>query len=214
MFRSIVIVASLALTSQPALACIEYRFDSDESDILSADAIFVGRLIDYEIITFGGDLDQEDAAVLTYEVDQVLKGKLGGEVTLYWENYAFAYPDSASSFVEIVGVQSPYPKQPEDFWNLAQVPNLTAIRSEPRIFRPLCGASITIVGTDANVENVASWIAKGAADDAVLEETAGSVEEVTARRTVPVNFTYLIVTIAALTLLGSAAAAFNRRQSP
>jgi hypothetical protein len=70
---SLLLAASTGASATAAEACVVSR-DFDETAFLEADLIFIGDLTDYNIVTVQGEFHDTELAVLTYRVDQVLKG--------------------------------------------------------------------------------------------------------------------------------------------
>lgn len=186
LFRALLAVSAVAAASV-ADACITYR-ESDEADFLEADLIFVGDLTDYEIVTAKDRYFDDELAILTYRVDEVLKGEAGETIRLWWPNSTFGLPESMSRYgATLVGVDQG--AAAEEHWTgWLHYPSRNAITGLPRVHQvPCSGASILPVAP-VDVATVTRWIAAGKADGTAL--TYGGlrrVEELPARRTAQVN---------------------------
>ncbi|MEP1423041.1 MAG: hypothetical protein ABJK59_14840 [Erythrobacter sp.] len=215
MFRTLVIAAFLILAPQPALACIEYNLETDSSTILFAERIFVGEMIDYEIVTFEGGHPEQELQIFTFRVDEALKGEFDQEVRLFRGNdYSGGADEMREPIRQIVGVLKPSEYQPEpSSWHWFKRPSTQAIRAMPTVDWPLCGARNVLPATEGNVAEVKRWIEAGEAS--AYEMTSDDVEwvSVKARRTQQIDFTYLILAIVVIVVFGSVGAALNRRHS-
>jgi len=83
--------AALIAGPLPAAACM-MKAPFQIEDIAQADAIFTGRLIRYELVSPGRANSLDEYGLLTVRVDKVLKGKVSGDVQLYWWNSTFGVP--------------------------------------------------------------------------------------------------------------------------
>jgi hypothetical protein len=187
LFRALLAVSAVAAASV-ADACITYR-ESDEADFLEADLIFVGDLTDYEIVTAKDRYFDDELAILTYRVDEVLKGEAGETIRLWWPNSTFGLPESMSQYgATLVGVDQGAAAAEEHWTGWLHYPSRNAITGLPRVHQvPCSGASILPVAP-VDVATVTRWIAAGKADGTAL--TFGGirkVEELPARRTAQVN---------------------------
>ena len=87
------LVVAVAAAAQPAKACrMNARFHVE--DIRHADVVFAGRLIRYELVSPGRPNTLDEYGLLTVRVHRVLKGRVSGDVQLYWHNSTFAMPRS------------------------------------------------------------------------------------------------------------------------
>lgn len=91
LLKSLPIAVSVWSAVTPAKACPDYA-EYDETAFLEANLIFVGALTDYEIVTTQYYGQPQERAVLTYRVDQVLKGTAGRTIRLWWPTSTFGYP--------------------------------------------------------------------------------------------------------------------------
>lgn len=79
------LVSLLPLSSQ---ACIVFAgFES--ADVIYADLVFEGEVIEYEYVAGGEQPSLRDYALITFRVDRALRGSTEDEVTLYWWNSTF-----------------------------------------------------------------------------------------------------------------------------
>ena len=85
LFPLLVVFACLP---QAAHACRGYRpFVIDY--LRHADVVFSGRLLRYELVSPGR---ADEHGLLTVRVDAVFKGRVSGDVQLYWVNSTFTQP--------------------------------------------------------------------------------------------------------------------------
>lgn len=88
----VLLVAALAGVVQPAHACI-IGIPFEIEDIRQADAVFVGEPIQFERVSPGWPISPVTYGLLTLRVSSVLKGRIAGDVQLYWENTSSGVPD-------------------------------------------------------------------------------------------------------------------------
>lgn len=186
LFRALLAIPAVAVASV-ANACITYR-ENGEADFLEADLIFVGDLTDYEIVTTKDGYFEDEMAILTYRVDEVLKGEAGETIRLWWPNSTFELPESMSRYgATLVGVEQG--AAAEQHWTgWLHYPSRNAITGLPWVHQPGCsGASILPVAPE-DVVTVKRWIAAGKADGTALSyDGLRTVGELPARRISQVN---------------------------
>lgn len=186
LLRAMLAISAVAVASV-ANACITYR-ENGEADFLEADLIFVGDLTDYEIVTTKDGYFEDEMAILTYRVDEVLKGEAGETIRLWWPNSTFGLPESKRRYgATLVGVEQG--AAAEQHWTgWLHYPSRNAITGLPRVHQPGCsGASILPVAPE-DVVTVKRWIAAGKADGTALSyDGLRTVGELPARRISQVN---------------------------
>ncbi len=186
LLRAMLAISAVAVASV-ANACITYR-ENGEADFLEADLIFVGDLTDYEIVTTKDGYFEDEMAILTYRVDEVLKGEAGETIRLWWPNSTFGLPESKTRYgATLVGVEQG--AAAEQHWTgWLHYPSRNAITGLPRVHQPGCsGASILPVAPE-DVVTAKRWIAAGKADGTGLTyDGLRTVGELPARRTGQVN---------------------------
>ncbi|WP_066532181.1 hypothetical protein [Erythrobacter sp. CCH5-A1] len=183
-------LAALALwpVASASHACITYR-EYDETAFLEADLIFVGKLTDYEIVTAQDRYVDEELAVLTYRVDDVLKGEAGKTIRLWWPNSTFELPDRMSRYdATLVAVVRS--KAPEGDWSgWLRYPSRNALTALPVVHQQGCSnASIMPVGPH-DLVTIERWITAGSADGTPLTYDGVRIgDELPARRTNQIDF--------------------------
>ena len=85
----------VSVAPQSASACIDFA-QFELADMATADAILVGEITDYQIVSTGESGLVSDYAIITMVVDRALKGYGTGEVDLYWSNSTFEMPEELS----------------------------------------------------------------------------------------------------------------------
>ena len=186
LFRALIAVSAVAAASV-ADACITYR-ENEEADFLEADLIFVGDLIDYEIVTAKDRYLDDELAILTYRVDKVLKGEAGETIRLWWPNSTFELPESMSRYgATLVGVDQA--AAAEEHWTgWLHYPSRNAITRLPRVYQVPCSGESILPVAPVDVATVTRWIAAGKADGTALTyDGLRSVDEFPARHTAQVN---------------------------
>lgn len=151
-------ICSLALlvcvcSANAANACIDI-VPFEIEDIRQADAIFSGKLVRYERVSPGRPNSLDDYALLTIRVDRVIKGKVAGEVQLYWWNSTFGVPETKEIETPLLiaavtakrqilplrgGSATVFPTRRPDLLQLMQAP---------------CSSPFLLDDTEQNVENV------------------------------------------------------------
>lgn len=82
---------AVATLPQSASACMtDAPFHIE--DIRQADVVFSGQLIHYEVVSPGRPDSLDEYGILTVRVSEVFKGKVSGDVKLYWWNSTFGMP--------------------------------------------------------------------------------------------------------------------------
>lgn len=82
---------TIAGLPQPAIACrMVAPFHLE--DLKQADTVFTGKLVRYQRISPGRPDTLDDYGLLTVQVSKVFKGKVSGDVQLYWWNSTFGVP--------------------------------------------------------------------------------------------------------------------------
>lgn len=88
-FSTLILVS---VTPHGASACVDFA-EFEPADMAAADAILVGEIIDYQIVSPEKGRDISDYAIITMQIDKSLKGNQTGKVELYWENSTFGLPE-------------------------------------------------------------------------------------------------------------------------
>lgn len=166
-----------------ANACIVYN-DYDEAAFIEADLIFVGNLTDYNIVTIEGEWFDQELAILTYRVNEVLKGKAGDTIQLQWWNSTFAFPATMSRYGETLVAANRDGAPERDWTGWLQYPSINALSRLPTVHQSPCSdASISPVA-QSDVATVKRWITAGASDGSALSyDGFRIVDELPARRT-------------------------------
>ncbi|RNJ61970.1 MAG: hypothetical protein EDM03_10710 [Porphyrobacter sp. IPPAS B-1204] len=143
---SLLLAASLGASATAVEACVDFR-EYDETAFLEADLIFVGELTDYELVTVDDHGFARELAVLTYEVNAVLKGKAGRTIRLWWPNSTFGYPPAMPRHASTVVAAIPAERNAPDGGGSVRYPSEAAIRSLPMVHQIACSpASIFPAG--------------------------------------------------------------------
>jgi hypothetical protein len=143
---------SLGFEPQPIQACwtdAPFR----PVDARQADAVFTGRLLKYERVSFNG---QGHYGLLTIRVEIVLKGQIAGDVQLYWVNSTFALPAEWTRGENLLAavIRANHPGLPTGRPDLLQI--LQAPCSSPFIFP----------SSPDNIETMQAVLAGKSGDDA------------------------------------------------
>lgn len=182
------LIATLAVSpATPANACVDIA-EYDETAFLGADLIFVGDLTGYEIVTAEDHGFPRELAVLTYEVNEVLKGKTGRTVRLWWPNSTFGHPPTlgryAATLVAADASNAADRKGAVSF----QFPSIEAIQSLPVVYQQPCTSEAIFPVSQTDIATIKRWITNGAADSSELSYDGFKiVDELPARRTGQLN---------------------------
>lgn len=206
---SLLLAASLGASATAAKACVVFR-DFDETAFLEADLIFIGDLTDYNIVTVQGEFHDTELAVLTYRVDQVLKGEAGDKIRLQWPNSTFQLPDSMKRIDATLVAAVPGEAPEADWTGWLRYPSTNGLTSLPMLHQRPCTSPSIMSVAPRDVAMIERWIAGEAADAAQLSTDGIKIAgEVPARRTGQLNLLPIgsgAVGVALATL------AINRRQ--
>lgn len=132
----------------------------EPSEILAADAVFIGELTGYARIEHER-FKREDGrpiythAVLTYRVDETLRSELPDRVNVLWYNSTFGIPE-----------ESPFPQR--------QIVGLSMNQNEDEatayhLLQKPCAPPAWFAATAHNVQVIKGWLASGVATDEQLE---------------------------------------------
>lgn len=183
------LIAMFAVSAvTPAYACIDMA-DYDETAFLEADLIFVGELTDYELVTVDDGGFPRELAVLTYEVNEVLKGKADRTIRLWWPNSTFGYPPAMLRYESTVVAAIPAEQNAPDGSGSFRYPSEAAIRSLPAVHQIPCSSESIFPAGPGDIATIKRWIATGAADGMRLNYDEGYTngEELPARHTPQIN---------------------------
>lgn len=182
--RIFLLAVSLCSAGTVTHACIVPR-DYDETAFLEADLIFVGELTDYEVVTIADGSIDRDMAVLTYHVDEVLKGKAGKSIRLWWPNSTFAYPSAMPRFAKTVVAAIPSQRNDHRWGDSFRYPSEASITSLPVVHQVACSSESIFPVGHGDIATIKRWIAAGAADATPLDfnEDYANGDVVSARRT-------------------------------
>lgn len=206
---SVLLAASLGASVTAANACVVFR-DFDETAFLEADLIFIGDLTDYNIVTVQGEFHDTELAVLTYRVDQVLKGEAGDKIRLQWPNSTFELPDSMKRIDATLVAAVPGEAPEADWTGWLRYPSINALTSLPMLHQRPCTSPSIMSVAPRDVAMIERWIAGEAADAAQLStDSIKIVGEVPARRTGQWN---LAAIGGAVFGVGALTAAIHRRR--
>lgn len=181
---SLLLAASLGASATAVEACVDFR-EYDETAFLEADLIFVGELTDYELVTVDDHGFARELAVLTYEVNAVLKGKAGRTIRLWWPNSTFGYPPAMPRHASTVVAAIPAERNAPDGGGSVRYPSEAAIRSLPMVHQIACSPASIFPAGPGDIATIKRWIAAGAADETRLNYDEGYTngEELPLRRT-------------------------------
>ena len=180
--KALIAGSALWIGATAANACIVFR-EYDETAFLEADLIFVGDLTDYEIVSVEDHGRRMEMAVLTYRIDEVLKGKAGDTIRLNWPNSTFELPNSLPRYdATLVGVVSPEARE-HDWTEWLRYPSVNALWKLSMVHQQACSHSSIFPVARRDVATIKRWIAAGAADESELSYDGVKIVDVPARRT-------------------------------
>lgn len=160
---SILLPFALLAGGNPAFACRVSHLP-DYTEMLEADAIFVGEMVDYQRVKSDyqpegrGDRGPVYAyAAITFRVDEQLQGAVPDEVNIRWYNSTFGIPEEyvfdGRQIVSVVDDRMDRASAPSDgfpdFFHMFQRP---------------CSSPLNAQASDKNIATVKGWIADGAVD--------------------------------------------------
>jgi hypothetical protein len=185
--KVLLLAAVLCASGSAANACIEYR-DFDETSFLKADLIFVGQLTDYEIVLAQDRFVDEELAILTYRVDDVLKGDAGRTIRLWWPNSTFALPGAMRrDDATLVAVDRSEAAE-GDWRGWLRYPSRNALTALPVVHQQPCSNESIIPLGPRDRATVTRWVAAGTADGTTLAfDGFGKGEDIPARRTAQID---------------------------
>lgn len=140
---SLALLGSL-LISEAAHACLT-RAEFTTEDVVVADGVFVGELVEYQLFKPRGDLGLSEYAVLTFVVRERLRGKGKDKpLRVHWHNSTYGMPSSLRLGLYLVavtttGTQPPlrgpsatiFPSSRPDLPSVLQAPCADAFLLEP-----------------------------------------------------------------------------------
>jgi hypothetical protein len=198
----LLLAASLCTVGSAANACVEFR-EYQETAFLAADLIFVGELTDYEVVTIADSSISRETAVLTYKVDEVLKGKAGKTIRLWWPNSTFEYPSAIPRFSPTVVAAEPSERSATDASDGFRYPSKASITSLPVVHQVGCSPASIFPAGSSDIETIKRWIAAGAADGTRLNfnEDYANGDELPARHSFQWNLLPLAAGLVAVGIL-------------
>lgn len=171
----------------PAYACVDVA-EYDETAFLEADLIFVGELTGYELVTAEDHGFPRDLAVLTFEVTEVLKGKAGRTIRLWWPNSTFGHPPTLGRYAATLVAADANNAADRKGAVSFQFPSIEAIQSMPVVYQQPCTSEAIFPVSQTDIVTIKRWITAGEADGTELSYDGFKVvDELPARRTAQVN---------------------------
>ena len=184
---SVLLAALIAASATAVEACVDFR-EYDETAFLEADLIFVGELTDYELVTVDDHGFARELAVLTYEVNAVLKGKAGRTIRLWWPNSTFGHPPTLGRYAATLVAADANIAADRKGAVSFQFPSIEAIQSMPVVYQQPCTSEAIFPVSQTDIVTIKRWITAGEADGTELSYDGFKVvDELPARRTAQVN---------------------------
>ena len=137
--RTALVCLALLVCPMAAHAC-EVPAPFAIEDIRNADAVFAGRLVDYRLIVPAVSAPSEAFAVLTFDVDTVIKGQVSDTVQISWRNSTYAVADEWETRVPLLIAAFRHNSDPSE--------------PELRLLQTMCGPAFALDDTPENRSSV------------------------------------------------------------